>query len=252
MKNGQTSVLFKYFVKNQLKKQDLRYSDLAEHLNLSLAAVKKIMTEGDFKLSRMESIASWLGFTLLEALQIIDNESYAKSFLTPSQEKILANDPMNFYVLILLVCCFSLKEVSSRTQISQQNLQKILLILDKAGIIELYSNNKFRILISPPYHMDLKGPLYKRLIPPFLKVCCRQVEKENKGALLFKAYEMYMTDEFADKFKKEINTIADHYLKLSKISARANQSTKLKPVTILLFLNQHDSWREVLLAQSRS
>jgi hypothetical protein len=100
--------------------------------------------------------------------------------------------------------------------------------------------------------MDLKGPLYKRLIPPFLKVCCRQVEKENKGALLFKAYEMYMTDEFADKFKNEINTIADHYLKLSKISARANQSTKLKPVTILLFLNQHDSWREVLLAQSRS
>jgi ribosome-binding protein aMBF1 (putative translation factor) len=72
MKNGQTSVLFKYFVKNQLKKQDLRYSDLAEHLNLSLAAVKKIMTEGDFKLSRMESIASWLGFTLLEALQIND------------------------------------------------------------------------------------------------------------------------------------------------------------------------------------
>jgi transcriptional regulator with XRE-family HTH domain len=125
MKNGQTSVLFKYFVKNQLKKQDLRYSDLAEHLNLSLAAVKKIMTEGDFKLSRMESIASWLGFTLLEALQIIDNESYAKSFLTPSQEKILANDPMNFYVLILLGCGFSLKEVSSRTQISQQNLQKI-------------------------------------------------------------------------------------------------------------------------------
>jgi hypothetical protein len=75
MKNGQTSVLFKYFVKNQLKKQDLRYSDLAEHLNLSLAAVKKIMTEGDFKLSRMESIASWLGFTLLEALQIIDGFS---------------------------------------------------------------------------------------------------------------------------------------------------------------------------------
>lgn len=252
MKNGQTSVLFKNFVKSQLKKQNLRYSDLAEHLNLSLPAVKKIMTEGDFKLSRMESIASWLGFTLLEALQIIDNESYAMSFLTTGQEKILANDPIAFYVLILLGCGFSLKEVSSRAKISKKNLEKILLILDKASIIELYANNKFRVLISPPYHMDLKGPLYKRFIPPFLKTCSRQVEKENKNALLFKAYEMYMTDEFADKFKNEINTVADHYLKLSKISARANQTASLKPVTILLFLNQHDSWREVLLGQSGS
>ena len=57
-------------VKKQLRAQGKTYRDVASHLNLSEASVKRLFAEQNFSLQRLESTAELLGYELTELIQL--------------------------------------------------------------------------------------------------------------------------------------------------------------------------------------
>lgn len=96
-----------------MKRQHKTLQELAEHLELSLATVKRIFADEDLDLTRLLAVCEWLGVTLgeLSALADKDRGDSAVTY-TEEQELFLAADPRYLTFLILLSNGKSTEEIA--------------------------------------------------------------------------------------------------------------------------------------------
>ena len=155
-------------LKKYLKAKGLTYRDLAKELRLSEASIKRLFSERSFSLKRLEDVCKVLDldFYDLARMSKLDEEGGTKE-LTIEQEQGLANNPKLLTFLYLLISGWSASLIMSEYEITELELNHILLQLDQLGLIELHPNNKIRVLLSKTVFWRKDGPiwnLYKRRV----------------------------------------------------------------------------------------
>lgn len=106
-------------------------------LNLSEASVKRLFTQEDFTLDRLEKICQFLNLELSDLFAMVKT-SQKITQLTLEQEQTIVNDHKLLLVAICVVNYWNLTDILEYYDINYHECIQKLIFLDKLKIIEYY------------------------------------------------------------------------------------------------------------------
>ena len=148
-------------LKQVLKTRGIAYDQVARHLALSLSSVKRMFSTGAFSLERLEMVCDLAGVDLLELARMADAERLQVSSLTVAQEREIVSDPA---LLLVAVCAFNrwpFEKILDHYRFSSPELTKLLIRLDRMGLIELLPGNRIRLRIARSFAWLPDGPIHR-------------------------------------------------------------------------------------------
>lgn len=146
-------------LKRVLKSRGKTYNDLAQALHLSEASVKRLFSDKSFTLQRLDEICQWLELDFFELARIARGESMATAEMTIAQEQILADDLQLLGLFYLVRNNWQLQDIVSYYEISEPACIRLLIRLDRAGLIELLPDNRIRLRVSRQVKHQPYGPI---------------------------------------------------------------------------------------------
>ncbi len=148
-------------LKKQLKARGLTYKDVAEALELSEASVKRLFSEYNFTLTRLETIAQLAGMQLSELVAVMSGDMPQLKQLTKEQEQQIADDLPLLMVAVSVINGFTFQNLLQQYQFSDAECIRYLAALDRLRIIELQPGNRIRLLVSPNFRWLSNGPIQR-------------------------------------------------------------------------------------------
>lgn len=146
-------------LKRLLRERHLTYRDLAGHLGMSEANVKRMFARQSITLERLEAICAILDLGLAELFAIVDSNERSLTQLTPEQEEALASDTRLCLVAVCVRDGWSFQDIITQYAISEHECIRLLARLDRLKLIELLPGNRFKVLISRNVRWSPDGPL---------------------------------------------------------------------------------------------
>jgi DNA-binding Xre family transcriptional regulator len=171
-------------LKKILRERKITYAEVAEHLQLSEANVKRMFSKRHFTLTRLEEVCALANADLSYLISRMNEGSMIIDELSLEAEKELAGDVKLLMMAQLLINRWTIEEITQEYRYEELEVTRLLAKLDRIGVIELLPGNRVRNLISRDFKWIHNGPVYK-----FFK---QYVEKEffncrfnpNAGELL--------------------------------------------------------------------
>ena len=80
-------------LKKELKRQNHNYRDVARLLDLSESSVKRLFSEGNFALDRLDRICELLGMEVSDLARLAEESMMLTTSLTEEQENELVSNP---------------------------------------------------------------------------------------------------------------------------------------------------------------
>lgn len=147
-------------LKKLLKRHNKTYQDVALHLDLSEASVKRLFSEQNLSLQRLDAICNLMDLEISDLVREMRTEHNKPiSELSYSQEKEIADD---LHLLLVTVCVlnrWSLLDITNRYEFSDTQVIRYLAHLDRLRIIELQPENRIKLLIAPNFKWLDNGPI---------------------------------------------------------------------------------------------
>lgn len=146
-------------LKRQLKAAGKTYADAAIALNLSEASVKRLFSEENFTLERLDNLCQWLGIDILELAKLTEAAEQRTTRLSVEQEREIAEDPLLLLVAVCVLNGYTFQDLLEQYAIDEPQLIRKLARLDKIKFIELLPNNRIKLLVSPTFSWLPNGPI---------------------------------------------------------------------------------------------
>ncbi len=147
-----------------MKKQKISFSRLSTVIGKPESTLKKWFGAEDGALSRIQLVCSALGITLGEILQRIDQEQLKTIVMGAKQQAHFLQDMRSFEIYWLLVYeRFSLPEVRDALKLSESDLRRHLLKLDRLKLIEFNIKEKTIVPKVIPVRWACQGPFLQKL-----------------------------------------------------------------------------------------
>lgn len=148
-------------LKRVLREHRITYQDVATHLDLSEASVKRLFAERKFSLVRLEQVLELAQMEISDLVERLHTSREYVSQLTPSQEQALVEDSQLLVIALLVLNRWSADEILATYDFSEQDLQKQLIRLDRLKMIELLPFNRYRLLTARNFTWHKDGPVQK-------------------------------------------------------------------------------------------
>ena len=149
-------------IKNKLKSRGVTQKMLADDLKVSLTTVKRWYSGRGINLSNLKSLSDYLELSLTDLFALIENKRPESFNYNIAQENALAKEPKVLAFFDYLVRGKSVNFIKKKFNISERELTKILLKLDKIQLIELHPENKIKLLNKGEPVWNDNGPLSQR------------------------------------------------------------------------------------------
>jgi transcriptional regulator with XRE-family HTH domain len=146
-------------LKMHLKARGLTYADVARALRISEATVKRIFSEKNCTLARLDEICEVVQVDIAELARTMPRRSRLISHLSRRQEEELISDPKLFLVAVSAMNHMRVEEIVSTYRISEAQCVSLLLRLEKIGFLELHENNRVRLRVSRAFAWIPEGPI---------------------------------------------------------------------------------------------
>jgi DNA-binding Xre family transcriptional regulator len=146
-------------LKRELKSHGMTYREVAGVLGLSEASVKRLFSERDFTLQRLERICRMMDMTIGDLVNLADRDNPYVSELSEDQESELVSDIGLLLVAILVVNRWTFGDVLARYRMSEPELIRYLARLDRLRLIQLLPKNRIKLLIAPNFAWRKNGPI---------------------------------------------------------------------------------------------
>ena len=146
-------------LKRLLKARSITYGELAGRIKMSEASVKRMFSQKNFTLQRLDQIlgASGIGF---EELSAATHEAPAPiARLTLAQEREIIGDPKLLVVAVSAMNHIGVDQIVRGYRLSEVEVVGYLLRLDKIGFLELQPNNRVKLLIARTFSWIANGPI---------------------------------------------------------------------------------------------
>jgi DNA-binding Xre family transcriptional regulator len=168
-------------LKKALKGHGLTYADIARKIDMSEASIKRMFSEKNFTLKRLEQLCQCMDLELSDLLTLMKEDEPNISQLSEAQEKEIVNDLTLLLVTVCVLNRWTLDDIISRYKISETEGIQYLAKLDRLKIIDLLPKNKIKLLVASNFAWIENGPIQK-----FFQ---SKVEKEFFSARFNKANE---------------------------------------------------------------
>lgn len=157
-------------LKRYLKSQGITYATLGKQLELSESSVKRLFAQHSFSLQRLEQILNLLGLEIADLVAMMNERREFLTELTPDQENALLADPKQLLLTYLLINGWTLPAITSTFAIDDAELERLLIRLHRARIIELLPFNRVKLLTARNFTWRKDGPVQRFFV--------REVQRE--------------------------------------------------------------------------
>jgi transcriptional regulator with XRE-family HTH domain len=143
----------------QMRRAGLTYRTLAERVGMSESSIKRLFSQGDMGLARLEQFCQAVGVPLHDVLQEALQAAPGIDELTLEQERSLVADPV---LLLVAVCClghWSFEHIVETYRVDAAPCTAALVRLDRLGLIELKPLNRYRLRVSRTFRWRPDGPV---------------------------------------------------------------------------------------------
>ena len=147
-------------LKAALKAHGKTYADVAEYLQLSETSIKRLFSESNFSLQRLDDICRMINMEISDLVKIM-NESSAVH-LSQSSEEQEAEIARDIALLLVTVCVlnrWTLQEIVACFHLSETHCIRHLAKLDRLKLIELLPKNRVKLLVAPNFKWRDNGPI---------------------------------------------------------------------------------------------
>lgn len=146
-------------LKKALRRQQVTYADVAVHLEMSEANVKRMFASEKITLERLEAICQLLQMELRDLFELYQESRECISELTLEQEKELIADPVLLLVAVAVRNHQSFQDILQHYHIEAHELIQRLAQLDRLKIIDLLPGNRIRLRIAENFRWLPHGPI---------------------------------------------------------------------------------------------
>jgi DNA-binding Xre family transcriptional regulator len=148
-------------LKASLKSREMTYRALADRLSLSEASVKRLFAEETFTLKRLEDVCDVLEIDFFELARLARGASADTDEMTIKQEEALAADPRLLGMFYLAFNDQTVEAILEAYDLTKPVCLKLLLQLEKLGLIELGTNDVIRLKVPKTLRLRNEGPIRK-------------------------------------------------------------------------------------------
>ena len=146
-------------LKKALKAHGLTYSDIAKKIDMSEASIKRMFSEKNFTLKRLEQLCQCMDLELSDLLKLMNEDEQHLSQLSEDQEKEIAGDLTLLLVTVCALNRWTLNDIITHYKISEIEGIRYLAKLDKLKIIDLLPKNKIKLLVASNFAWRTNGPI---------------------------------------------------------------------------------------------
>lgn len=220
-------------LKREMRKENRTYAQLAEHLDISEATIKRAFSKKTMTTERLCQTCDFLGISLKYLLGSAKFSRTKK--LNPDQEYFLAEHVQHFLFLYYLLNSWSIPDAADQLSFPLDEARKIVKDLEAIKVLQRTKADDFQLLIDRDYQWSKEGPLENffqtMLIPHF-------VQYKAQGSHFFLAGEL--SEASASKLAvhlraviEEFKTTASFDCKLPKANSKSyGLYLNLKPWTL--------------------
>ncbi len=144
-----------------LKARGMTYAEVARALKISEATVKRIFATKSCTLERLDSICDLLQVDLAELARGAPRDDKLISRLTPQQEQELMAEPALLLVAICAIQQMRVDEIVHLYDLDEAQCVKLLLKLERIGIVEVHENNRIRLRLARTFAWNPDGPIMR-------------------------------------------------------------------------------------------
>ena len=144
-------------LKKELKTAQMTYADLAREMGMAESSVKRMLAKGDMPLSRVDAICRALKLDFADlARRVADNQPLL-SQLTQEQERAVVADKRLLLCAICVLSQWTLEQITSAYRITEAEVVRAWVQLDRIGIIELRPLNRYRLKLAKTFRWRPHG-----------------------------------------------------------------------------------------------
>ncbi|MGH6611388.1 MAG: helix-turn-helix domain-containing protein, partial [Burkholderiaceae bacterium] len=141
-------------LKRVLKSRHVTYAVLAQKIGMSEASIKRLFSQRTFTLSRLQQVLSSLEIDFFELAKLARGASDAPQQMSEAQEHALALEPRLMGVFYLLFNDWQPAQILARYELTEAELTKLLVKLDRLQLIELLPANRVKLEVGA--HLQLR------------------------------------------------------------------------------------------------
>jgi len=146
-------------LKNELKAAHVTYADLAEHLQMAESSIKRMFSQADMPLSRIDEVLRVLKMDFADLARRVADATPLRRELSQEQEQAVVADAK---LLLMAICCLSqwtYDQIVTTYSYGEAEGIAYLTKLDRLGIIELRPMNRYRLLVAKTFRWRPNGPV---------------------------------------------------------------------------------------------
>jgi DNA-binding Xre family transcriptional regulator len=202
-------------LKKVLKSRGKTYADLARGLDLSEASIKRLFSEKTFTLQRLDEVCRLLDMDLFELARMARGEADALRQMTLAQEELLASDRKLLGVFYLLRNNREVADIVRDYELSEPECIRLLVKLDRAGLLELLPGNRVRLRVSRHVRHRPSGPLRQKLGAEMVNDFLSVRFDEHGGHFRFEVGELSAAS--AAMLQRKLDRLAAEFYELSEL-----------------------------------
>ncbi len=148
-------------IKRELRARNITYAQLAKHLELSEASVKRLFSQRDFTLERIDRICELMGMEFSDLARAAPAREAVISQLSIEQEKEFVANPKLMLAALLVLNYWKFEDIVSWYDLREPECVGLLARLDRLKFIELLPGNRYRLLVSDAFAWIPDGPIQR-------------------------------------------------------------------------------------------
>ena len=154
-------------LKRELKAKGLTYKDVAEHLELTESSVKRLFSQEDLSIQRLDKVCELLGIDLADLTNPERGDSRVIVLMSEKQEREIAQDEKTLTVSFLVYQGWTFEEILKYFEFSEPELIRILALLDRLSLIELLPKNRIKLKVAHNLGWRKGGAIQKFYVEHF-------------------------------------------------------------------------------------
>ena len=148
-------------LKRELRARSITYAAVARRLGMSEASIKRMFSQREFTLSRLDALCEVAGIEVTDLVRGAATQDAVITQLTFEQEKAFVTDPKLMAVALLTLNHWGFQEIVDHYDLAPAECVRLLARLDKLKFIELLPNNRIRLLVSRAFSWIPDGPIQR-------------------------------------------------------------------------------------------
>ena len=220
-------------LKGVFRNKGITYKDAAKALDLSEISIKRIFSEKNISLIRLEKLCEFADTDFGELMKLAEESHQKISTLTIEQERGLISNKKLLLLGVCLINHWTFDEILSKYQFKETELIGLFAQMDNLKIIEYLPGNRYRLNIARDFSWLPNGPIQKYFAQSILGDLLSGNQFRSKNH--FRYVWGMLSKESTQELNRKIKRLIDEYLLIAQQDTRISVEDKMTSSLMILF-----------------